>query len=347
MSSHEKRSRMRALWHLFTARNKEFYRDYAAMAWNFLFPILVVVGFTFIFSGGNQNVFKVAYQSNRGEKEISYLTIPHVEFIKVDDVAGQGGALEKLKRHQYDMVLSDSIGRPEVHYWINSTSPKGHLMERILQGSVELPLKKEIVEGQEIKYVDWVIAGLLALNMMFSALFGVGYTLVRYRKNGVLKRLKATPLSAMTFLLAQVGSRLILILSTTAIVLGGLRLLVNFQMQGSYFDLFVVYFVGAVCVISLGLLIAARVKSEEFAGGVLNVISWPMMFLSGVWFSLEGAPPWVQRVSQIFPLTHVIDSARAIMTEGASLSMLWPRLVILAALSVVFLVIGAATFSWD
>jgi ABC-2 type transport system permease protein len=184
------------------------------------------------------------------------------------------------------------------------------------------------------------------MNMMFSSLFGVGYNIVRYRKNGVLKRLRATPLSAIEFLLAQVFSRLLLITFVTTSIYLGCHYFIHFRMLGSYCTLFFVMSLGAMCLISLSLLVASRISSEEFAGGLLNLISWPMMFLSGVWFSLEGAHPLVKKAAQIFPLTHVIDAARAIMTEGAGLPQISYHIIVLAAMTVVFLVAGALAFQW-
>jgi len=118
-------------------------------------------------------------------------------------------------------------------------------------------------------------------------------------------------------------------------------------MYGSYFNLFLIFALGAISLVSLGLLIASRTASEEFAGGILNVVSWPMMFLSGVWFSLEGVHPWVQKLSLLFPLTHVTSAARAIMIDGASLAQLSQQITVLIAMSAVFLVIGALSFKWE
>ncbi len=98
--------------------------------------------------------------------------------------------------------------------------------------------------------------------------------------------------------------------------------------------------------ISLGLVISARVTSEELAGGLLNMINWPMMLLSGVWFSLEGAGELAQNVAKIFPLTHVLTSARAVMLDGASLADVAPSLLALTALSALFIGIGAKVFRW-
>jgi ABC-type multidrug transport system permease subunit len=104
---------------------------------------------------------------------------------------------------------------------------------------------------------------------------------------------------------------------------------------------------GAMSMISIGLLIAARTASEELAGGILNLVTWPMMLLSGAWFSLEGAQVWVQKLSLIFPLTHMITAARTIMNEGATLSQVMPQISVLSVMSIVFLAIGAYVFKWE
>jgi ABC-2 type transport system permease protein len=170
---------------------------------------------------------------------------------------------------------------------------------------------------------------------------------VRYRKNGVLKRLSVTPVKPHEFLSAQILSRMFLLLATTAIVFVGSVVLYGFKCRGSYVALLLVFALGGFSMISLGLLVAARSASEEFAGGVLNVISWPMMFLSEVWFSLEGARPWVQKLSLVFPLTHMIDAARRIMNDGAGIADIRYRILAMAAMSAFFLVAGSALFKWQ
>jgi ABC-type multidrug transport system permease subunit len=195
--------------------------------------------------------------------------------------------------------------------------------------------------------VDWVVPGILAMNMMFSCLFGVGYVIVRYRKNGFLKRLQATPLTPFEFLVAQMASRLLLIQLITVAVYAGCHYFIHFQMRGSYVNLFLISLAGAVCLISMGLLISSRLSSEELAGGLLNLLTWPMMLLSGVFFSLEGVNPLVKKIARFLPLTHLVDGARSVMTEGAGLSDIAPHLLVLAAMSAVFLSIGSLIFKWE
>ena len=241
-------------------------------------------------------------------------------------------------------MLIDPINK---RYWMNNESPNGYLVEKIMLATLQDSLHKETVSGKEIRYVDWVIPGILAMNMMFSALFGVGYVIVRYRKNGMLKRLKATPITAFEYLSVQIVSRLILIMGITLFVFYGTNLFVGYAMYGSHLSLFVVFALGAISMISLSLIVAARTTSEETAGGLLNLISWPMMFLSGVWFSLEGANPLMQQFAEILPLTHVTAAARSIMIDGAGLWDVSYHLAILVGQSIVFLLIGAYAFRWE
>jgi len=207
-------------------------------------------------------------------------------------------------------------------------------------------ISKSQVEGDAVRYVDWVLPGILGMNMMFSCLFGVGYVVVRYRKNGFLKRLRATPLRSIEFVIAQVASRLMLILVFSSFIFAGTKFFLDIRVDGSYLLLLMILFIGAIALISLGLLIAARVTSEELAGGLLNMVTWPMMMLSGVWFSLESAGVWVKNVASIFPLTHILSAARAVMLDGAGLIEILPQLTALVAMSLVFLALGAFTFRW-
>lgn len=326
---------------LLYTRNKEFIRDRSSLGWNILMPVLIVAGFAFAFSGDIGKQFKVGIinQQQAGVEANKFLQLKHIDFYQVEDI---DRAVSKVQRHQVDMLLDAE----QQQYWINTESPAGYMVEKVLLG-VDDGFEKQSVSGKQIRYIDWVIPGILSMNMMFSALFGVGFVIVRYRKNGMLKRLKATPITAFEYLSAQVVSRMILILLVTAFVFYATNFFVDFVMNGSHLSLFLVLALGALSMISLGLVIAARITSEETAGGLLNLFSWPMMFFSGVWFSLEGAAPAMQAIAEVFPLTHVTAAARAIMIDGAGLIDVAYHILVLLAQSIVFLVFGSWYFRWD
>ena len=338
---------LRRILAIFIARNREFYRDKAGLGWNIFMPFLMVFSFAFIFSGKSEDVFKVGVLTrawDQTRESIPFLRTRHIQFIPVKDL---GLAVTEVERQQLDLLL-DPTAPPR--YWVNEHSAKGYLVERLLQaasaGSGALP-ERQSVSGRALRYVDWVLPGVLGMNIMFSSLWGVGWVIVRYRKNGVLRRLRATPLSALEFLIAQVLSRLAVVLTASMIVYLGADVFLDFVMRGSYLALFLVYLAGALCFISLGLIVASRLRTEELADGVLNLISWPMLLLSGVWFSMEGAGPAAQAASRLFPLTHLVDAARQIMVDGAGVTQVLPEIELLAGVSLLLLLLSAWIFRWE
>jgi ABC-type multidrug transport system permease subunit len=337
---------LQRIYAIFVARNREFVRDRGSLAWNIIMPVIFMFGLALAFGGEGRDQYTVGVlQSAPGidGSEHPFLETRFIEFVAIHDEAA---GFRKVERHRLDLLVQlDDANR----YWVNPESPKGYFAERLLlqaDAAVAGHIQKEQISGDPIRYVDWVLPGILGMNMMFSCLFGVGYVVVRYRKNGFLKRLRATPLRPAEFIIAQIASRMMLVLIITAFVYTGTHLILDTRMEGNYLTLSLVALVGGMSMVSLGLLIAARVTSEELAGGLLNLISWPMMMLSGVWFSLEAAGPAVQKLANLFPLTHILNSARAVMLDGATILDVAPSLAMLTVLSLAFLGLGALFFRW-
>ncbi|MBK1720950.1 ABC transporter permease [Thiocystis violacea] len=330
------------------ARNREFYRDRAGLGWNILMPMMMVLAFAFIFQGDQKDLLKVGVVAQQGD--LSTVTSPllEVQHLTFVPFSGPDEAIRKVERHQLDLLL-DLRAAPA--YWVNVNSANGYLAERLLLGAYAAPAQgapeRKTVTGEALRYVDWVLPGVLAMNIMFSSLWGVGWVIVRYRKNGVLRRLKATPLRPWEFLTAQVVSRLIVVLGASLIVYLGAELLLDFPMRGSYLALGLVYVAGALCLISLGLIIAARLRTEEVADGLLNLMSWPMLLLSGVWFSMEGTNALAQTFSRLLPLTHLVEAARKVMIDGAGVLEILPQVGLLLALGVLFLSVATWMFRWE
>jgi ABC-2 type transport system permease protein len=341
-------------WTMFKARNREFFRDRAAFGWNFMFPFLIVAGFGVIFGAKTATEYKIglfphaAATVNPAETGIPD-GLHEMRYIKLVGIPTKAQGLDKLKHHKIDFLLK--LGNPPYEYYVSDASPKGYVIEQMFKFSLIPPdvitaAQKQEIQGTAIRYLDWLFPGILAMNMMFSALWGVGYVVVRYRKNGVLKRLKVTPLSAFEYLSAQALSRIFLLMFTLVVVWLGCDFLFSFTVLGSYLNLILIFFLGSTSLTALGLVLASRGTSEEFTTGILNFISWPMMFLSEVWFSLEGAPQWVKGVSQIFPLTHILTAVRKIMHDGAGLMDIGVEITILTLTTLAFLALGAGMFSW-
>lgn len=330
--------RLLAVWH---ARNLEFLRDRGSLIFTLLLPIALILGMSFVFGGPERAVFKIGVLTDDlGSIQHPFMSERFIDFVPFDDAAA---AVHKVARHQLDLLLELRSGT--MHYWVNPESPKGYVAERLLL-QTDPAAQRESVGGDAVRYVDWLLPGILGMNIMFSCLFGVGYVVLRYRKSGFLKRLHATPITAFEFLSAQVLSRLGLILVVTVILYVGASYAIGFRSAGNPALLLLIATVGSLALIALGLTIAARFSSDELVGGLLNTLTWPMMLLSGVWFSLEGSPDWVRAVALLFPLTHMLDAARAVMLDGAGIAVILPQLIYLAVMAVVLLAFGAWSFRW-
>jgi ABC-type multidrug transport system permease subunit len=263
-----------------------------------------------------------------------------VELIEYD---GEPQAvLDKLRRHQIDMVIDFD----KRLYYLNNEASSTDIL-RLLSAADLSGFNEQEITGKGVRYVDWLVPGIIGMNMLFSCMFGVGFVIVRYRKNGVLKRMKATPVTPLTFISAQMVSRFFIVLFTSIIVFTGTNIFLHFVVNGSYLLLLLITVLAIFCMISLGLIFAARLKSEELASGLMNLVTFPMMIFSGVFFSLEGTPQIMQNAAKLFPLTHFIEAARAVMIDGAGLVQILPNIVVLGGMTVLFLLVASIFFRWE
>lgn len=332
-------TRARRFLALLRARNLEFVRDRSSFMWNLLLPILLVVGFSFAFSGSGQASFTVGfYGGDPAQTEIA--SAPGVETVVYDDLAE---ATERIRHHQIDFLVNLEAGS----YLVATDSTNAQIVETLFLAQVDGSYVRQEITGQPIRYVDWLAPGIIGMNIMFSGLFGVGFVVVRYRRNGVLKRMKATPTSPLEFVAAQATSRFIIVFLVSLFVFGAIALLLDILILGNPLYMMILAALGILSMISLGLVFASRMKNEELANGLMNLVTWPMMLFSGVFFSLEAAPELLQRFSRLFPLTHMLEGIRAVMLDGAGLADIWVNIVALGAFTLVFTAIASATFRWE
>ena len=325
---------------IFNIRNKEFYRDRGALAWVFLFPVMMIVAFGYMFDPDEQALYKVGYSGTLPDKKTKMIS--YIEYKNKDQ------AILKLRNQLLDLYID--FNQTPAKYYKAEESPKSFLAEQLYLNqyktlNADAP-NLEQVQGRKTKYIDWVFPGIICMNVMFMSMWGVGWVVVRQRKIGVLKRFKASPIKPIEYLLAQMLSRLVIIAISGFIVFAGAHLIYPFHTEGSYLSIFIIYTLGAFSLSSFGLIVAARSQSEELANGLLNFLTYPMMFLSEVWFSLEGSAEWIKMMAKTMPLWHMIDGIRRIMNEGATLVDLMPSIIILITVSIVFTLIGAYFFKW-
>ncbi len=331
---------MNQLLNLFLARTKEYYRDRGSLSWSFIMPPLIIAVVALAFSREDTTLFKVGYYP----ADTPPAVLADKGYLQMLPYSDELKARQRVEHHQLDLLIYTDGSQ---HYLYNPTSVRAQpVRDLIASDTIGADWSAETLAGRKIRYVDWVIPGILAMNLMFSGLFGVGYVIVRYRKNGVLKRLQAAPVSPLTFLTAQMLSRLLIMLMVSIMVYLVSDWFLNFLMLGSYWLLLLIAVLGNICILSLGLIVASRLANEELANGLLNFLTFPMLLLSEVWFSLDGAPHWMSVVAEALPLTHIVQAARSVMLDGAGINEVGYHLLVLGAMTAVFLLLAAKLFRW-
>jgi ABC-type multidrug transport system permease subunit len=196
------------------------------------------------------------------------------------------------------------------------------------------------------RYIDFLIPGLLGMNLMGSAIWGMGFTIVDARRKKLMKRLVATPMPRHYYLLSFALSRLLLLVVEVGVLVGFGALVFRVPLRGSLFDLGALCVLGSMSFGAVGLLIASRVQTIEAASGIMNVVMMPMWIVSGVFFSAQRFPDLLQPVIKVLPLTAIIDALRANMLQGAGFAQLAPQLAILGAWMVLCFTLALRIFRW-
>jgi ABC transporter DrrB family efflux protein len=238
----------------------------------------------------------------------------------------QGMQVEALVQQAYLMVQARAQGAaPPARIPVVASSPGGH---------------------HDGPYAAYLLPGLLGLTVLMMGVFSTGIVDVTLRAKGGYKRLATTPLPRSIYLGAQLCVRLIVLLVAAALLMLDGALVFGVRNQGSYADLLAVEVLGAACFISLGYVLASFARTPEVYSGIANLVFLPLMLLSGVYFSLDSAPPWLQRAADVLPPTPLLKALRAIFNDGAGIASQAPGLALLAGWTVVLFVLATRRFRW-
>ncbi|HEX7023755.1 MAG TPA: ABC transporter permease [Gemmatimonadales bacterium] len=345
--------RDRALVQLTLVRIREFLREPEAVFWTFLFPVLMAAGLGIAFRSRPEAPSRIAVLTGApaaGSAASRLEASPLLEVQLLDDSA----AARELRTGRIALVVVPH-SEASMEYRFDDTRPEGiaarRLVDDVLQraaGRTDPILVGEIrLQEPGSRYIDFVIPGLLGMNLLGSGIWGIGFSVVDARRKRLLKRLVATPMPKAAYLASFVISRLALLVVEAGLLLIFGVLAFGVPMRGSFGTLFIICLTGALAFGGLGLLIAARPKTIEGASGLMNLAMVPMWVFSGVFFSSSRFPQVIQPFVQALPLTAVNDALRANMLEGASLAQVAPELAIVAAWLVVCFAVALRIFRWQ
>lgn len=327
-------------------------REPEAIFWTYGFPLLMVIGLGLAFSDSAQP--RVAFDVVQGpaaEKVLQALGDDSAFTVSVKPAAE---AFERLRRNQTPLVVTqDQSGVWEFHF--DPSNPEGRSARATVDDGLQRAsgrrdvLKIESVEVNTpgARYVDFLVPGLIGMNLMGGGMWGIGFMLVDMRIKKLLKRLIGTPMHRGQFLLSVVGNRVIFFIPEAFVLLLVSALLFGVPIAGSVAAILVVAFIGAMAFAGLGLLAASRARRIESISGILNVVMLPMWLCSGIFFSAERFPDWMQPFIQALPLTQLINALRAVILEGQSLAAQVLPLLILSAWAAVGFGLALRWFRWN
>jgi ABC-2 type transport system permease protein len=337
----------RPLVQLTLVRFREFLREPEALFWVFVFPILLAAGLGVAFRNRPPDVLRIAAvtpsvaASLRAEKQLDVQQMTEADAAR----ALGAGKIALVAKPGPDGTLV---------YQYDDTNPEGRSARMLADAAVQRAAGRtdpvhssdSLVREPGSRYIDFLVPGLLGMNLMGSGIWGMGFTIVDARRKKLMKRLIATPMPKSYYLLSFVLSRLLMLVVEVGVLLSFGALVFGVPVRGSLSALAAICLVAAFSFSALGLLIASRVRTIEAASGLMNAVMMPMWVVSGVFFSSQRFPDVVQPLIRVLPLTAAIDALRLHMLQGAGVAQLGPQFAVLGTWLVVCFALALQLFRW-
>ncbi len=362
---------MRMLWGQIKIEMKLFLRDRQTVFWTYFFPVFLILIFGLVFS--NPGVIKfsagIVDEDNSpgsaqfigGLKEISVLKLEKLTRAEAEEQLKQNeksvsiviphGFAAKFEKQNAQIELLHNPSQPQMLQVVNSILQNYVTKENWRIINIDPPVEITQTPVQAIRrktsYIDFLVPGLIGFSLMSTCLFTIGVVVVSYREKGKLRRLSVTPLPKSIFISGQIINRYIIVLIQAILLIGISYFVFNVQMVGNVFALLFALTIGMLAFISLGYSIASVAKTTESASGIANVLFFPMMFLSGVYFSVEGMPKFLKPLIEFLPLTHLVRAVRSIFNNGAQLVEVLPEMGILTIWMIICFAFSVKKFRWE
>ncbi len=348
------RTRLRAFLALCVARLREYYREPEVLFWGFVFPLLLSGALAVAFRDRPPSPSRaVVLQGPAAARTVAALRrSPLVQA----EIAGSDEAAASLRMGRADIVVVPPTDpQAAFDYRLDPSRPEASIARARVDDALQRAAgRKDVVTSRDQvvsepggRYVDFLVPGLIGMNLMSAGMWGVGFALVDMRIKKLLRRLLATPMRASDFMAAQMATRTVFTVLEVCYLLAFGRFALGVPVRGSVVSVLAIGLLGSQCFAGIGLLVASRAAKIETVTGLMNVVMLPMFVGSGVFFSIERFPLAVQPLLRLLPLTALNDALRAVTLEGATLvSQAAPITVLLVWGGVSFLV-GLRLFRWS
>ncbi len=343
--------RRSALAQLTMARIRETVREPGTMFWVFGFPIVLSLALGLAFRNRTPEPPFVGVLDGAGQAEVAAtLEAAHLH---VEKLAPRPAA-ERLRSGKIALLVVPPATPGPIIYRFDPTRAESQAardaVDRVLQISAgrrdPRAVKDDPVTEPGTRYIDFLIPGLIGMNVMSGSMWGIGWVIVNMRVRKLLKRLLATPMRRRDLLLAQCLARLLALPLEVATIVVFARLAFNVAFAGSLVALAAVAVTGALSFAAMAVLVASRAENTQTVSGLMNVVMMPMFVLSGVFFSSTHFPELMQPLISVLPLTALNDALRAVMIDGASLVAVARPLAVMAGWGIASFVVGVRIFRW-
>lgn len=338
--------------HLLTARMLELKREPEVVFWVFIFPLLLALGLGIAFRNKPEGAVSVAIVQGAESAQTLLQKSPQAKQFKTQvvdaETAHQGFRLGKFDvaiepgangafTYRYDPARPESVlARAEVNDALQSAAGRKD----------PVPTKPVSSSEPGSRYIDFLIPGLLGMNLMNSGMWGIGFALVDMRQRKLLKRFVGTPMRRGDFLLALASSRLILMIIEVGLLLAFGALFFHMRVMGSIAGIALIAGIGSLTFGGVGLLTASRAQKIESVSGLINLVMMPMWIFSGVFFSYERFPAIIHPLIKALPLTALNDALRASILEGTPILHQWPRLLVMMLWGGISFALALKWFRW-
>ena len=354
-------------WSLTVAALKMWFRDRQAIFWSLFLPLLLMVIFGVLNFGAFGSV-DLGIVDEAGN-DLSRQLVAGLEAIDTFDIARDGTELEEreaLEDSERDLVLLipadfGSTAEPsKVVVLYNQGRPREtqvaqaiirQLLDDMTFTVTETPrrftLDSHAVVTRNLRYVDFLMPGIVAMAIMQMGLFSVAFAFVQLKSRGILRRLMATPVNPVSFLFSQVFTRLTVSILQTLVLIGTAFIFFDVKIAGNLAAILLLALIGGAVFVSMGFAISGWAKSDEVAAPLANVIALPMMFLSGVFFPRDAMPGAIQKITDFLPLTYLADALRNVAIDGEVLWSQWQNLIGLGVWLAISFLVAVRLFRWE
>ena len=343
---------------MLVANIKMSLRNRQAMFWNLAFPALFIVLFGSIWDNDNFSNFDVGIIGADTQLQgamIDALSSSDAFVVHLGSDVDELAALEDNDRalvmefpaNESDPIRIYSADRPgDMTQSIAMTVTRSVLMD-VLGAGIGVEIEEVQVESLNTTFIDWFLPGIIAMSIMNTGIIGISTAFVTFREKGILRRIKVTPFPLWKFLMARVLGAMIVGLGSTFILIALAMLLFGASVRGSWLLIIFGIILVSTCMLSIGAAIAAIARNVETAAGLANMITFPMMFLSGVFFAIASMPDWMRPIMAVMPLRYGVEVLREPMLYGNGIDTIWPQILILIGISIVAVAVAVRFFTWD